>query len=242
MPEMLLLPPPVAESEAPSAGRGSDWQEMRSSPDEQRQGLSSAFAEAPPVELEPAIDEAIMLRRSLSGEFLSWLHNRFPRQPAHVPAGAVEPSWSERRMAWQLAAVVAASAALGLVPVLALSHGNLPAAPPWALLAVLLAAVQVVFAGWMANAPDWATARVQMMVSAVATTIYAMAMTFLIITPDRKQLPLGLDDVRRLSLAPAWCGLMFMVMAAVTWHCGYTAARWRREAEEDGLRRAFGGE
>ena len=204
--------------------------------DDHRQERPTNSARAPmPVELEPYIDEAITLRRSLGAEFFSWLHNRFPGQAALVPAGAIEPSWGERRAAWQLAVVVAASAVLSLLPVIVLYRGHLPSAPHWALLAVLLVrAVQLVFAGWMVNAPDWATARVQMMVSAAATTIYAMVMTLLLITPDRKQLPQVLEEVRKLALAPAWCGLICVVMAAVTWHCGYTAARWRREAEEDG--------
>jgi hypothetical protein len=233
MPEMLLLPPPVAESESPSAGPSSNWQDPRSAVAEHWEGLPTRFTGTPAVELPPDIDQAITLQRSLSAEFHAWLHNRFPGRWSHVPAGAVEPSWLERRMAWQVAAAVAGAAVLSLLPVFAICRGNLPAAPPWALLAALLAAVQLVFAGWMVNAPDWATARVQMMISAAATTIYAMALTLLKITPDKRLLPLGLEDVRESGLAPAWCGMICVVMLAVTWLSGYTAARWRREAEEE---------
>ncbi len=78
-----------------------------------------------------------------------------------------------------------------------------------------------------------------MIVAAAMTTIYAMAMTLLLITPASRHLMLGLDEVRNMALAPAWCGLMFLIMAVVTWHCGRTAARWRREADEDLLRHRF---
>ncbi len=84
-----------------------------------------------------------------------------------------------------------------------------------------MAAVQLVYAGWLANAPDWATVRVQMVLSAALTTIYAMAMTLVLLTPQTRSLILGLDEVRR--LAPAWCGLMLLIMAVATWYCGRTA-------------------
>ena len=80
---------------------------------------------------------------------------------------------------------------------------------------------------------DWATARAQMAVCAVAATIYGMLMTVTITTPASRPLLLGLDEVRR--SAPAWCGVMFVVMGALTWHCGRISAKWRRglDAEEE---------
>jgi hypothetical protein len=237
-PAMLALPPPAAKAKSPPAdGRLHDTPRA---PEKGRE--PTRFAGAPPAELEHAYDEAITLRRSLSAEFFCWLGNILPARPAHLPADAIEPSWTERRTAAGLAATVAATALLGLLPVLLLGHVNLPAAPPWALCAVLLAVVQLVYASWMFNAPDWASARVQMIVAAAMTTIYAMVMTLLLKTPDTRQLILGLDEVRHMALAPVWCGLMFVVMAAVTWHCGHTAARWRKEMEEDGPRQGFAGE
>jgi hypothetical protein len=242
-PTAELLPPPPEDGEAPPDAADRPWHDGRSTSGEHRREPSTHFVGTPhfagappPVELEPDIDEAITLRRSLSAEFFSWLHNRLPGRPAHRPADAMEPSWAEKRMARQVAVAVAGAAVLSLLPVLVLCHANLPAAPPWALWATFVAVVQLVFAGWMVNAPDWVTARVQMMVSAATTTIYAMVMTLLVITPERRQLALGLDELRNMNLAPAWCGLICLVMALVTWFCGYTAAKWRREAEQDGPR------
>ena len=35
---------------------------------------------------------------------------------------------------------------------------------------------------------------------------------------------------------------MVLLMAFVTWYCGQTASRWRKEAEEEYLRQAFAGD
>ena len=74
-------------------------------------------------------------------------------------------------------------------------HADLLAAPPWALGAVFLAVLQLVYAAWMINAPDWASARVQMVVCAFVTTIYGMLMTLTMITPVDHPLILGLGEV-----------------------------------------------
>ncbi len=131
-------------------------------------------------------------------------------------------------MALQLAAVPAVAAIVGLLPVFGLGHANLLAAPPWALAAVFLAVLQLVYAAWMINVPDWASARVQMVVCAILATIYGMLMTLTMITPVNHPLILGLGEVRR--AAPAWCGLMLVLMGAATWFCGRTSARWRRRS------------
>ena len=175
---------------------------------------------------EAAVAETAVARRRMAGlAFSSWLHKLWPTAEGHLPADATIPGKAERRIALQLAAVPAGAALVGLLPVL-LGHANLLTAPPWALAAVFLAVLQLVYAAWMVNAPDWASARVQMVVCAVVATIYGMAMTKTMITPVNRPLILGLADVRR--DAPAWCGLMFLLMGAATWFCGWTSARWKR--------------
>ncbi len=114
---------------------------------------------------------------------------------------------------------------MSVAPVFVSGHANLLAAPPWALAAVFLAVLQLVFAAWAINAPDWASARVQTVVCAVLATVYAMLMTFTLIVPANDPLLLGLGEVRH--AAPGWCGLMFVLMGTATWFCGWTSAKWR---------------
>ena len=106
-----------------------------------------------------------------------------------------------------------------------MGHANLFTAASWALATVFLAVLQLIYALWLINVPDWATARVQMVVCAILATLYGMLMTLTMITPVNNPLILGLGEYAR---APAWCGLMLTLMGAATWFCGRTSARWRR--------------
>jgi hypothetical protein len=220
-----LLPPPETEA-APEYDDSPTYTSYGH--DEDR------YAPQPqPLAVDTYMDDAVTLRRSRGVEFLSWLRNLLPARPEHVPADAIEPSWAEQRTARGLAAALAGIAVLSLLPVALERHLDLRDAPLWALGTVLLAAVQMVYAGWLANAPDWATVRVQMILSAALTTIYAMLMTLVLLTPQTRTLILGLDEVR--FAAPAWCGLMLVLMAAATWYCGRTSTQWRAQIEEERL-------
>jgi hypothetical protein len=183
----------------------------------------------PPVE-EPeaaaAVGEAVVARRWIAGfGFSAWRNKLWPPAEDHIPADATQPGKAERKTALQLAAVAGVAALVSLMPVI-VGHANLFSAPPWALAAVFLAVLQLIYAAWMVNAPDWTSARVQMVVCAVLATIYAMLLTLTMITPVDRPLILGLGEVRH--AAPAWCGLMLVLMGAATWFCGRTSAKWRR--------------
>ncbi len=194
----------------------------------------------PPVE-QPKhaaeVGEAAVARwRSLGLAFSSWLAKLWPVAERHLPADATIPGTAERRIALRLAAVPAGAALVSLLPVIA-GHANLLAAPAWALAAVFLAVLQLVYAAWMINAPDWAAARVQMVVCTIVTTIYGMLMTLTMITPVNHPLMLDLGGVR--SAARVWCGLMLVLMGAATWFCGRASVKMEksvrcREARNDG--------
>jgi len=181
--------------------------------------------EKPPEQAAEVRETAVVRRKGRGLAILSRLRSLWPSEK-YLPAGVTIPGGLERRIALRLAAVLVAAALLGLAPVVRLGHANLVTAPPWALAAVFLAILQLVFAAWMVNVPDWASARVQMVVCAIVTTIYGMLMTKTMITPVNVPLMLEIREVRR--AAPVWCGLMFVVMGAATWMCGQTSARWRR--------------
>ncbi|MGA2254443.1 MAG: hypothetical protein ABSG53_07270 [Thermoguttaceae bacterium] len=184
----------------------------------------------PPVEQPEhvsAVGEAAIVRhRSVAFAIPSWLRKLWPPAEKHLPADATIPGWAEQRIALRLAAVLVAAAMLSLTPVIRLGHANLLTAPPWALAAVFLAVLQVVYAVWMINVPDWVSAWVQMVVCAIVATIYGMLMTKSMITPANSPLILNLGEIRH--SVPAWSGLMLVVMGAATWFCGRTSAKWRR--------------
>ncbi len=182
-----------------------------------------------PVEAA-AVNETSVDRRAMAmAAFAAWRRKLWPAAETHLPADATVPGTADRRAALRLAAAPAACAALGLLPVLVTGHVNPFTAPPWALAAVFLAVLQWIYGAWMINVPDWASARVQMVVCAIITTIYGMVMTLTMIAPARRTLILGLDEVRR--GAPAWCAIMLAVMGMATWFCGRASMQWKRRLE-----------
>ena len=72
-------------------------------------------------------------------------------------------------------------------------------APPWALAAVFLAVLQLVYAAWMIDVPGLGLRRgCRWSFVPSLATIYGMLMTLTMITPVNHPLILGLDEVRRL--------------------------------------------
>jgi len=171
--------------------------------------------------------EVAIVRHRITGfASSSWLRKLWPPAEKYLPADATIPGKAEQWIALQLAVVLSVAALASATPVVIEGHANLLTAPRWALTAVFVATLQLVYAVWMINAPDWVSARVQMVVCAVVTTVYGMVMTLTMITAANHPLILGLGEVRR--FAPAWCGMMLVLMGAATWFCGRTSARWRR--------------
>lgn len=123
-----------------------------------------------------------------------------------------------------LAAFLGMVATFGALP--ALGHANLATAPPWARLAILVAALQAVYVAWMVFAPDWSTVWVAMLVSAAVATLYAAATAIALATPLDAPLPLGMGDVR--ARLDRWCGAVLMLNALATYACGRTSVKWRR--------------
>ena len=173
-----------------------------------------------------AVSEPAVVRRKVAAIAVpAWLRKLWPSTEKYLPADVTIPGEVERRAALRLAAVPVIAALASLVPVL-MGHANLFHAPRWALAAVFLAVLQLIYAAWMVNVPDWVSARVQMVVCAAATTIYGMVMTLTMTMPPNRPLSLDLGEIRH--SAPGWCGLIFLLMGAATWFCGRTSAEWRR--------------
>lgn len=128
-----------------------------------------------------------------------------------------------------LATVLMSAVLFSLLPVAYQMQWNLETAPGWVRVAILLAALQAVYVGWMLSAPDWSTAWVVMLVFAGVSAVYALATALAIATPPDKAMPLGLGDVR--YTARAWCAAVLAVMALSTYLAGRFSTRWHRSFE-----------
>jgi hypothetical protein len=126
-----------------------------------------------------------------------------------------------------LALVLGLLVLAGTVP--AMNHLNLAAAPGWARVILLVAALQLAYLAWMAILPDRSTLWVAMLVFAVVATLCALGMAVGLATPADRPLPLGLDAVR--EKIARWCAAALLLNTLATWLCGRMSVRWRRAVQ-----------
>jgi hypothetical protein len=130
--------------------------------------------------------------------------------------------WVQRT--YGLAVGLAGIAMFSVIP--ALPYSNLRTAPGWACAALLIAALQLVYVGWMAATPDWLSVRVTMVVFAVAASLYAAVATMALVTPAAEPLPLALDGVR--AFVVRWSSAVLLLMAPGIYLSGRVSTRWKR--------------
>jgi hypothetical protein len=148
------------------------------------------------------------------------------RAPA-LPANVEGPAAGKISAVRLLAAGLALAVGLSLAPLAWLGQWDPAAAPDWARAIVLLATLQAAYIAWMLTVPDWAGARVLMLVFAAGASLYGAALAAALTTPLDHPMLLGLGAVRR--EAAGWCGLMLAVMSLAAWLSGRLSARWRQE-------------
>ena len=112
----------------------------------------------------------------------------------------------------------------------ALRHWNLAAAPDWARLVLLIAALQLLYIGWMVSIPDWSTVWVGMLVFALVATVYGAGLAIFMYTPVAAPLILELDESARRSAA-GWCAAVVLLTGMMTFVSGRVSAGWRRSIE-----------
>jgi hypothetical protein len=103
---------------------------------------------------------------------------------------------------------------------------DLRAAPDWARIAVLLAALQIAYACWMWLVPDWSTVWVAMLVLATVAALYGTALGIAWVTPQGSPLALGMPQPR--VYAQLWCAAVIVVTLGLTYACGRVSYRWHK--------------
>ena len=154
---------------------------------------------------------------------------------ASAAARVYRPDRGKVQTVQLLAATLAAVALFNAAPAL-VKHANLATAPDWARIVLFISALQLVYVAWMASIPDWSTVWMGMLVFALVSTMYAVAMAVVMYTPLNSPLGLGLSDVRH--SAAGWCFAVLALNGMMTYVCGRVAGKWRRAYEAARLRMA----
>lgn len=129
------------------------------------------------------------------------------------------------RAAYAISIVTGVLAFLGASPALvALGH---PPVAGWVWIVILLSAIEVAYALWLASLPDWSTLWVGMALCAGLAAIQALLLGLVMAMPVTRSLPLGLDDVRT-SLG-SWSACLMALHGGLAYAAGWISSRWRRE-------------
>jgi hypothetical protein len=150
--------------------------------------------------------------------------------PTIVPPDAYQAEQRWITLVKYLAVGLGAAVLFSLLPVLVKGSLNLAVAPPWARVALLVAALQAAYVLWLLATPDWAALRVLMYVFAAVAALYALAGALALAAPVDKLAWLELDDVQ--TAARSWCGAVMAVMMLASYVCGRCAARWRLACQQ----------
>ena len=152
----------------------------------------------------------------------------------------VEHDRDKRRLVLCLGLAIAATAALGALPaVLALveqfgTESFLPA-ERWVQTLLFITGIQVAYALYLVQLPDWSSVRVVSLVLMLVTAGYAMVLGVAIMSKEQSHIVRALDLIGRLQggKALSWCFLMLCVTGAVAYFSGRIGVKWYR-AERTG--------
>ncbi|NLF73299.1 MAG: hypothetical protein GX575_30035 [Candidatus Anammoximicrobium sp.] len=136
---------------------------------------------------------------------------------------------------YQLGMWVIAVAVVSMIPALLNVTPSAPQADSapvsrWALALLLAGGLQIAYAVYLIQLPDWGTAWVTSIVMLAFATAYAALLGILTLAGPQSQVVqfLELGDSLPGRQASTWCLLMLVLSGSLAYFCGCISFRWRR--------------
>jgi hypothetical protein len=158
-----------------------------------------------------------------------------PPQPATdtLPVRGYEHSAEKRWTVYQLGAILILAAVFGAVPAVldVIAHFQAiesPGVSRWAWALLLASVIQLAYAVYLFQLPDWSSVWTVSIVLLVFATAYAMLLGLLMLADNQSQVVqfLELADARAGHKATGWCLIMLSICSLLAYFCGRTGARW----------------
>ena len=147
----------------------------------------------------------------------------------------VEHDRDKRRLVLHLGLSIAATAVVGALPaVLALAEqfGTESFLPTerWIQVLLFITGIQIAYALYLVQLPDWSSVRVVSLVLMLVTAAYAMVLGVAIMSKEQSHIVRALDLIGRLQggKALSWCFLMLCLTGSVAYFSGRIGVRWYR--------------
>ena len=186
--------------------------------------MRSSARQQPAEDTEPPAEEA---------NEASW--NETPAAET-VPTQGYEPDHGKVSTVRLLAASLALTAICSMIPAVLdiIEHVRVqPSAgvARWAYLLLLVGTVQLAYALYLAQLPDWSTVWVVTVVSLVLASVYAgfLSLTILAGSDSGVIASLELTDQLRGGRATGWCFIMLCVSCLLSYTSGRISVRWQKK-------------
>lgn len=165
-----------------------------------------------------------------------------PAKPQNAPeteaVRGVEHDPGKKWTVYQMGMCVAALALAGMYPAVMDVVRNLrdldsQGVESWALLVFLLSGMQLVYALYMVQLPDWSTTWVVMIVSAIVSVVYAIGLGVALMADGENPIlaALGLAGVQSAGYLSLWCFMMTLLSSLLTYFLIRATLKWRRTYE-----------
>ena len=155
--------------------------------------------------------------------------------PLPEPAPLIVHSRQQVLIVFQLAAAVIAAALFSLFPSVwdlidFLQNPQGAAVGRWAIVIGMLAVVQIAYAIYLIQLPDWTTVWMVTLFALGCAALYAMALGLTVISGKDGSLVhfLQLSEQVAGGKAPLWCLCMMSVMTLLAFFAGRLSVRWRQ--------------
>lgn len=158
-----------------------------------------------------------------------------PQVPDPPLLPGIEHSWLKRWPAYQIGLWLLAAAVVGVIPVLLdlvehLRQSGSAGLSRWAWAQLMASGLQVVYAVYLLQIPDWGTLRVVSLVLLGLAAAYAALLGALTLAKSHSELvlflELGVSGPR--SQATIWCLVMLVVLGLLAYFSGRASIRWQR--------------
>ncbi len=144
-----------------------------------------------------------------------------------------EAEASRRAVVYQLAAALILASLFSMIPAMLDVADHFRSAQSWgvsrwAFLLLLTGGIQLAYAVYMVQMPDWSVVWVISLVTLALATVYAMLLGVFLLADEQSQFVqlLGLGDKLRGNQAAGWCVIMLSLSCLLAYVTGRVSVRW----------------
>jgi hypothetical protein len=156
-----------------------------------------------------------------------------PTPERTTPARGYEPDQHKRWTVYQLGTALILAAVFGMIPAfLNVAEQwqliNSPGVACWALMLFFVGVLQIAYAAYLIQVPDWSTAWVISLVTLGLATLYAMLLGLILLGREDSQVIQFLELVEHIhgNRAPGWCVIMLSLSCLLAYCSGRISVRW----------------